>query len=67
MVVLLHVLLYLLEGFPLTLVLVGVACHLCYGSLLTTFPIISLCSMGFIGGTGRGGEWVGLRVVRAQT
>ena len=50
--IVLHVLVYLLEGFPLVLVLVGVACHMCYGSLLTTFPIISLCSMGFMGGTG---------------
>ena len=42
----------MIDGFPLGLTVVGIALHLLYGSLLTTFPVISLCSIGFIGGTG---------------
>ena len=45
--------LFLFEGFPLILVVVGLLCHLCYASLLTTFPIITLLSVGFIGGSSK--------------
>ncbi len=41
----------LFEDFSLPVVVVGILCHLCYASLLSTFPVISLLSPGFIGGT----------------
>ena len=44
--------LWLLEGFPVSLIAAGILTHVCYASLLSTFPIISLLSPGFIGGTG---------------
>ena len=43
--------LWLVDGFPLLLVMVGILSHLCYGSLLSTFPVITLLSPGFIIGT----------------
>ena len=43
--------LWVVDGFPALLVAVGILTHLCYGSLLSTFPVISLLSPGFIGGT----------------
>ena len=45
--------LFLFEGFPLILTIVGLLCHLCFASLLTTFPIITLLSVGFIGGSSK--------------
>ncbi|XP_019861396.1 PREDICTED: protein TEX261-like [Amphimedon queenslandica] len=50
-VLLCHVGLLLFDGFPWLLISAGVLCHLCYASLLSTFPNISLMSLGFIGGT----------------
>ncbi len=42
----------LVDGVPVSLVAVGFLTHVCYGSLLANFPVISLFSPGFIGGTG---------------
>lgn len=42
----------LFDGFPWSLVLVGILCHICYGSLMITFPVIPLCSVGFLAGSG---------------
>ena len=50
-VVVMYMGLWVVDGFPVLLVAVGILTHLCYGSLLSTFPIISLLSPGFIGGT----------------
>ncbi|KAL5471609.1 hypothetical protein EMCRGX_G029739 [Ephydatia muelleri] len=50
-VIIIDIGLLMIDGFPLGLTVVGIALHLLYGSLLTTFPVISLCSIGFIGGT----------------
>ena len=52
LVVLLYVGLLVIDGFPLLVVVVGILVHLLYGSLLTTFPLISPCSPGFLGGSG---------------
>ena len=41
----------LADGLPIPLILVGILTHVCFGSLLTTFPVISILSPGFIGGT----------------
>ena len=43
--------LWVVDGFPLLLVAVGILTHICYASLLSTFPVISLFSPGFIAGT----------------
>ena len=51
LVVVMYVGLWLVDGFPVLLVITGVLTHLCYGSLLSTFPVISLLSPGFIAGT----------------
>jgi hypothetical protein len=51
-VVVMHVGLWLIDGLPVLLVLTAVLAHLCYGSLLSTFPLISLLSPGFLAGTG---------------
>ncbi|CAI8052297.1 Protein TEX261, partial [Geodia barretti] len=50
-VVVMHLGLWLIDGFPVLLVLTAVLAHLCYGSLLSTFPLISLLSPGFLAGT----------------
>jgi hypothetical protein len=50
-VVVMHVGLWLIDGLPVLLVLTAVLAHLCYGSLLSTFPLISLLSPGFLAGT----------------
>ncbi len=47
----LYIGLLVFDGFPWGLVVVGLLTHLLYGSLLTTFPVISLLSPGFVGGT----------------
>ena len=41
----------LIDGLPWLLILSGLLAHVLFGSLLSTFPIISLLSPGFIGGT----------------
>jgi len=46
-----YICLLVVDGFPITLISVGILAHLFFGSLLTTFPVISLLSPGFIGGT----------------
>lgn len=46
-----YICLLVVDGFPVTLISVGILAHLFFGSLLTTFPVISLLSPGFIGGT----------------
>ncbi|XP_064383014.1 protein TEX261-like [Halichondria panicea] len=50
-VIVLYIGLLVFDGFPWGLVVVGLLTHLLYGSLLTTFPVISLLSPGFVGGT----------------
>ena len=46
------ILLFLVEGFPLTLTVAGILCHVLYASLLRTFPEIKILSIGFLGGSG---------------
>ena len=50
--VLLSYILLLFDGLPVVLIVLGLLSHICYGSLLTTFPSITLLSPGFLGGTG---------------
>ncbi len=47
-----HVLLLLMENLPVVYVLVGLAAHTCYLSLLSTFPFIEFTDPRFIASLG---------------
>lgn len=52
LVIVLYIGLLVIDGFPWGLILSGLLAHMMFGSLLTTFPVISLLSVGFVGGLG---------------
>ena len=49
-VILLHVALWVVDGFPIWMILSGLGAHICLSALLTTFPFISITAPPFIGG-----------------